>query len=211
MKQKSKTEEIRKKVNDLVAKFFVNKISRDALIEQLIVVLKPITSVIVQEMTKRFSGYIPAEEFEVACIEAIVLVVDRIDPNADDPFKFIRRWVSTYPLYIASHYQPEYFQSKGDIEIIHFSALERETTDDDNDDLDGDISDLLPAAEEDFYSQMFVNEFFDKFLTDKERQVAIMLMDGYTTNEVCANLCLRKDELDDIVNSIRSKWSVYSN
>jgi len=207
-----KTAEIRQRVNKLVADYFANKISRDELIEQLIVVLKPITAVIVQEMTKRFNNYIPAEEFEAACIEAIALVVDRIDPHADDPFKFIRRWISTYPLYIASHYQPEFFRSRGEIEIVHFSALEREVTDDDdNDDLDGDLSDLLPATEEDFYSRMFINEFFDKFLTDKERQVAALLMDGYTTNEVCTKLCLRKDEIDDIIHSIRQKWSVYSN
>jgi len=213
LKEKSKTEEIRRKVNDLVAKFFANEISRDALIEQLIVVLKPITAVIVQELTKRFNGYIAAEEFEMACMEAIALVVDRIDPHAEDPFRFIRRWLSTYPLYVASHYQPEYFRSRGEIEIVYFSALEREPTDDD--DLDGDnadfLSEILPAAEEDFYSQMFVNEFLDKFLTEKERQTATMLMDGYTPNEVCTMLRLCKDELDEIINSIRQKWLVYQN
>ena len=212
MKQKSKTNEIRQKVNDLVAKFFAGEISRDALIEQLIVVLKPITAVVVQELTKRFSGYIPAEEFEAACMEAIALVVDRIDPHADDPFKFIRRWVSTYPLYIASHYQPEFFRSRGEIEIVHFSAIEREPTDDDNLDEDADyLSEMLPAQEEDFYSRMFVNEFLDKFLTQTERQVATMLMDGYSINEVCVMLCLRKDEVDDIINSIRRKWEIYQN
>jgi hypothetical protein len=212
LKQKSKTEEIRKKVNDLVSKFFANEITRNELIEQLIVVLKPITAVIVQELTKRFSGYIPSEDFEMACMEAVVLAVDRIDPNADDPFKFIRKWISTYPLYIASHYQPEFFHSKGSVEIVYFSALEREPTDDDNLDDDADyLSEILPALEEDFYSQMFVNEFFDKFLTDKERQVATMLMDGYSANEVCTKLCIRKDEIDDIINSIRQKWEVYQN
>jgi len=208
-----KTAEIRKRVNNLVKNYFAGGISRDELIEQLIVVLKPITAVVVQEMTKRFNGYIAVEDFEAACLEAIVCVVDRIDPHADDPFKFIRRWISTYPLYIASHYQSEFFRSKGEIEIVHFSTLEREPTDDDE--LDGDLADylseLLPAAEEDFYSQMFVNEFFDKFLNDKERQVAALLMDGYTTNEVCTKLCLRKDEVDDIINSIRRKWEIYQN
>ena len=213
MKQKSKTSEIRRKVNDLVAKFFAGEISRDALIEQLIVVLKPITAVIVQELTKRFSGYIPAEEFEVSCMEAIALVVDRIDPAVDDPFKFIRRWISTYPLYIASHYQPEYFHSRGEVEIVHISSLEREPTDDDDliDDPADYLSEILPAAEEDFYSRMFVNEFLDKFLTQTERQVAAMLMDGYSINEVCTKLCLQKDELDDIINSIRRKWEIYQN
>jgi len=213
LKQKSKTSEIRRKVNDLVAKFFAGEISRDALIEQLIVVLKPITAVIVQELTKRFSGYIPAEEFEVSCMEAIALVVDRIDPAVDDPFKFIRRWISTYPLYIASHYQPEYFHSRGEVEIVHISSLEREPTDDDDliDDPADYLSEILPAAEEDFYSRMFVNEFLDKFLTQTERQVAAMLMDGYSINEVCTKLCLQKDELDDIINSIRRKWEIYQN
>jgi hypothetical protein len=207
-----KTNEIRQSVNKLVADYFSGGISRDELIEQLIVTLKPITSVIVKELTKRFNGYIAVEDFEAACMEAVALVVDRIDPTAGDPFKFIRRWISTYPLYVASHYQPEYFHSQGKVELVHFSALEREPTDDD---LDGDhadfLSELLPAAEEDFYSQMFINEFFDKFLTQKERQVAAMLIDGYSVNEVCTKLCLCKDEVDDIVNSIREKWLVYQN
>ena len=212
MKQKSKTNEVRRKVNDLVSKFFANEITRNELIEQLIVVLKPITAVIVQELTKRFSGYIPSEDFEMACMEAVVLAVDRIDPNADDPFKFIRRWISTYPLYIASHYQPEYFRSRGDVEIVHFSALEREPTDDDNLDDDADyLSEMFPVAEEDFYSRMFVNEFLDKFLTETECRVATMLIDGYSVNEVCTMLCLQKDEIDEIINSIRQKWLIYSN
>ena len=213
LKQKSKTNEVRQKVNDLVAKFFAGEISRDELIEKLIVVLKPITAVIVQEMTKRFSGYIAPEEFEAACMEAVVFAVDRINPQAEDPFRFIRKWVATYPLYVASHYQPEFFQSKGEVEIVYFSALEREPTDDD--DLDGDnadfLSEIIPAAEEDFYSQMFVNEFLDKFLTETESRVATMLMDGYTINEVCTTLCLQKDEIDNIINSIREKWLIYSN
>ena len=212
MKEKSKTNEIRRKVNDLVFKFFAGEISRNELIEQLIIVLKPITAVIVQELTKRFHGYVSAEDFEMACMEAVVLAVDRIDPNADDPFKFIRKWISTYPLYIASHYQPEFFHSKGSVEIVHFSALEREPTDDDEDgELADYLSEILPALEEDFYSQMFVNEFFDKFLSDKERQVATMMMDGYNTNEICTKLCLERDEIDDIINSIRRKWEIYQN
>jgi len=208
--KKQKTKEIKRAINALLnAKFACNgdgapiRSDDEELFNTLWKLGKDVWISIVVSYKERCGSYVTYKELEMAAKEGLAFALSKMKPT-ENPFAYIRRCVKGYVLdYIKKVAFPFVVHGVNDANDVQRVPLEHLTDENEDDTIEPAYEPLTYT--ENGFAEIEIRDIINKTLTPTEKQIALMLMEGYTPSEICCELGLNNREYEILLTSIRKK------